>query len=137
MKRKRAQEEGERYNCKSTKNVFLSRRRSTGRSGTNAEQKIKIRFTFVVFDSLRELLIICVMKDACESCLMPFAKDPGQRESNQYCSYCFKNGELCYKGNDLKEFQKVAYQNMRAHGTNPVLATFFAFMIRYAKRWKK
>lgn len=72
----------------------------------------------------------------CESCLMPFDKDPGIRESDKYCSLCFKNGKLCYEGNNLKEFQKVAYESMRGRGTNYILAKFFTYMIRYAPRWK-
>lgn len=76
-------------------------------------------------------------KKSCESCLMPFAKDPGTRESDRYCSYCFKDGKLCYEGTDLKEFQRVAYQNMRQHGTNVLLAKLYTFLIRFAPRWKK
>ena len=48
----------------------------------------------------------------CESCLMPLSSDPGVRESDRYCSYCYKNGALCYQGNDLKEFQKVSYEKI-------------------------
>jgi hypothetical protein len=68
---------------------------------------------------------------------MPFSKDPGVRESDQYCSYCFKNGELCYKGNNLKEFQKHSYESMVAKGMNKLQARFFTFLIRFAPRWKK
>jgi len=67
---------------------------------------------------------------------MPFSKDPGQRESDRYCSYCFKNGELCYKGNDLKEFQKMSYEGMIAHGMNKWQAKLFTWLIRFAPRWK-
>lgn len=74
---------------------------------------------------------------SCESCLMPFEKDPGVRENDRYCSYCFQNGKLCYEGHDLKEFQRIAYENMRKNGTPLILAKFFAFMIRFAPRWKK
>lgn len=73
----------------------------------------------------------------CESCLMPFSKDPGAREDARYCSYCFKNGTWCYKGSDLKEFQRISYENMRAHGTNALLAQIYTFMIRFAPRWRK
>lgn len=73
----------------------------------------------------------------CESCMMPFAKDPGKRESDKYCSLCFKDGKLCYEGNDLQEFQKVAYQSMISRGTNKWLAKLYTFMIRFAPRWKK
>ena len=68
---------------------------------------------------------------------MPFSKDSGPRESELYCSYCFRNGELCYKGNDLKEFQRASYQAMVAKGTNKFLAWFFTFLIRFAPRWRK
>lgn len=74
--------------------------------------------------------------NSCASCLMPFAKDPGQRESDQYCSLCYKNGELCYKGTDLKEFQKVAYESMLRRGVNKYLVRFYTYMIKFAPRWK-
>lgn len=73
----------------------------------------------------------------CESCMMPLAQDPGQRESDRYCSYCFKNGKLCYEGNDLKEFQRICYQKMTEKGMNKWKAKFFTFLIRFAPRWKK
>lgn len=68
---------------------------------------------------------------------MPFSKDPGTRENEKYCSYCFKDGKLAGEGGTLKEFQRCSYENMRAHGTNPFLARFYAWMIRFAPRWKK
>ncbi len=74
---------------------------------------------------------------ACESCLMPFYKDPGVRESDRYCSYCYKNGKFCYEGNDLKEFQKIAYNGMRGIGVGKLKAKFFTWMIRFAPRWRK
>lgn len=73
----------------------------------------------------------------CESCLMPLAKDPGVRESNIYCSYCFKDGKLCYEGNDLDEFKKRAYESMIGHGTSKLMAKFYTWMIGFAPRWKK
>jgi hypothetical protein len=74
---------------------------------------------------------------SCESCMMPFAKDPGVRESEKYCSYCFKNGKLCYEGSDLKEYQKICYDKMVEKGMNKFTAKFFTFLIRFAPRWKK
>lgn len=74
--------------------------------------------------------------NACESCLMPFSKDAGVRENERYCSLCFKNGELCYKGNNLKEFQKICYESMVGRGMNKWLAKFYTWMIRFAPRWK-
>lgn len=67
---------------------------------------------------------------------MPFAKDPGKREHEKYCSYCYNHGALCYPGKDLKEFQRVCYQAMRSHGMNPLLARFYTWCIRFAPRWR-
>ncbi len=74
---------------------------------------------------------------SCESCLMPLSKDPGKSGSDTYCSYCFKDGKLCYEGTDLKEFQQRAYEGMRARGMGKLQATLFAWMIRFAPRWRK
>ena len=68
---------------------------------------------------------------------MPFSKDTGVRESDKYCSLCFKNGKLCYEGTHLKEFQKICYDNMRKMGMGKVKASFYAYMIKFAPRWKK
>jgi hypothetical protein len=73
----------------------------------------------------------------CESCLMPFSKDEGVRESDKYCSLCFNHNELCYQGSDVKEFKKRAYTSMRSKGIGAVKATFFTWMIGFAPRWKK
>lgn len=75
--------------------------------------------------------------NCCESCLMPFSKDSGKRESDKYCSLCFQNGELCYTGTDLKEFQAICYKSMRENGINFLMAKIFTFMIRFAPRWKR
>lgn len=72
----------------------------------------------------------------CESCMMPFEKDTGHRESERYCSLCYKDGKLNYEGNDLKEFQRICYGSMRSHGTGWLPAKFFTFMIRFAPRWR-
>lgn len=67
---------------------------------------------------------------------MPFSKDPGHRESEKYCSYCFQNGKLTYEGNDVEEFKRCSYKAMRAKGMNPVIAHIFTWMIGFAPRWK-
>lgn len=68
---------------------------------------------------------------------MPFTKDTGVREDEKYCSLCFKDGKLCYEGDDLNEFKDAAYKTMRSHGMNPIKAKFFTWMIGFAPRWKK
>ena len=75
----------------------------------------------------------------CESCLMPFSKDPlsDKRESEKYCSYCFKNGKLNYEGNDVNEYKRICYQKMVEGGTSKIKAKLFTWMIGFAPRWKK
>lgn len=75
----------------------------------------------------------------CESCLMPFKKDPQgiNREHEKYCSYCFKNGKLCYEGNDVKEFKRAMINAIVSRGESRLKAHFFAFMAGFAPRWKK
>ena len=68
---------------------------------------------------------------------MPFKQDTGKRESDLYCSYCFKNGEFVYKGADLKEFKKYCYEAMLKRGINKYLAKFYTFLIGFAPYWKK
>lgn len=78
------------------------------------------------------------LKGMCESCMMPFAKDPlgENRESEKYCSYCFRDGKLCYEGNDVNEFKKIVEQAIIDRGENKWKARFFAFMAGYAPRWR-
>lgn len=75
----------------------------------------------------------------CESCLMPFQKDPlgTHREHEKYCSYCFKNGALCYSGKDVHEFKKVMKEAILTRGEPAYKAWFFTFMAGFAPRWKK
>ena len=68
---------------------------------------------------------------------MPFKNDPGPRESEKYCSLCFGNGKFHYEGNDLKEFQRLCEQGMKQRGMNGLQAKFFAWLVRFAPRWKK
>ena len=68
---------------------------------------------------------------------MPFNMDPGKRESDIYCSLCFKSEELLYTGNDIKEFKKICYQGMRKRGINKFMAKIYTFLIGFAPRWRK
>lgn len=75
----------------------------------------------------------------CESCLMPFKKDPkgSKREHAKYCSYCFSNGRLRYEGTDVKEFKKAMIDVIVKRGESRLKAHLFAFMAGFAPRWKK
>lgn len=75
----------------------------------------------------------------CESCLMPFSKDPkgADRESAKYCSYCFKNGSLVYEGTDVNEFKREMIKAIVGRGESRIKAYLFAFMAGFAPRWRK
>lgn len=75
-------------------------------------------------------------RESCESCMMPFSKDTGVRESDRYCSYCFKDGKLCYEGTDVKEFKKAMIDAIVSRGEPKWKARIFAFMAGFAPRWK-
>lgn len=79
------------------------------------------------------------LKGNCDSCLMPFAKDPKgtHRENEKFCSYCFTHGDLVYKGSDVKEFKRNMAEEIIARGENPIKAHLFAFMAGFAPRWKR
>jgi hypothetical protein len=74
----------------------------------------------------------------CESCMMPFTKDPQgeNRGHEKYCSYCFADGKLCYKGTDVREFKRAMVDTIVAHGEPRWKARIFAFMAGFAPRWK-
>jgi hypothetical protein len=79
------------------------------------------------------------MTGSCESCLMPFAKDPKgeNREHPKYCSYCFFHGRLAYEGTDVKEFKRAMVNAIVARGEPHWKANLFAFMAGFAPRWKR
>ena len=76
------------------------------------------------------------MSKFCEMCLIPFKKDLGQRNSAKYCSFCFTEGELLYKGSDSEEFKNLCYKNMLKKGMNKWKAKFFTFFIPFAPYWR-
>ena len=69
-------------------------------------------------------------------CMMPFSKDTGEREDDNYCSLCYKNGELVYQGGDVNEFKQQTYEAMRNDGMGKCKAKFFTWMIGFAPYWK-
>lgn len=69
--------------------------------------------------------------------MMPLKMSPTPPEKENYCSYCFKDGEFVYKGNDPKEFQKITYQALREKGTGFFTAKMFTWMIPKAPHWNQ
>lgn len=84
------------------------------------------------------------MKNMCQSCGMPLAKDPegggtnaDGTKSQLYCSYCFDNGAFRDSCTDAKEFQKLVRKKMRESGMNRVLAWFLTLGIPRLGRWNR
>lgn len=82
----------------------------------------------------------------CQSCGMPLAKDPTgsggvalKSEPNYiaYCSYCVKDGDFLYTGDDVKEFQHYVVKNMVENGWIKPLAWLMTRQIPRLKRWRK
>lgn len=75
----------------------------------------------------------------CESCLLPFRKDPkgAGREHERYCSYCYANGRLCYEGTDVNAFKRAMVDAIVARGESRVKARFLAWIAGFAPRWKR
>ncbi len=79
-----------------------------------------------------------ILDGTCESCLMPFVKDPkgANREHEKYCSYCYTDGKLCYEGNDVREFKQAMIAAIVARSESKLKAKFFAWIAGFAPRWK-
>ena len=41
----------------------------------------------------------CNKGEQCVMCLMPKKSDDGVRENKNFCSYCFRDGKVCFEGN--------------------------------------
>lgn len=82
-------------------------------------------------------VIVEAMNRVCHMCMMPVAMGDAPPEKENYCSYCFRDGEFVYKGTDVKEFQKITYRALRKKGTRFLTAKFFTWMIGRAPHWKK
>lgn len=61
----------------------------------------------------------------CQSCGIPLSKDPSgkwwwtQKDgsiSSVYCSLCYRDGNFCYTGNNISEFQDIVDNNMQKDG---------------------
>lgn len=79
------------------------------------------------------------LKGMCESCMMPFKNDPlgANREHEKHCSFCYRDGKLCYQGNDVRGFKKAMIADMVSRGEPKIKAWIFAWMAGFAPRWKK
>lgn len=82
----------------------------------------------------------------CQSCGIPFSKDPQHggtekdgSKSLKFCSYCYADGEFIGGEVTLKEFSEISRKGMLEGGKSKFFAWLFSrpFMIGHLERWKK
>jgi len=79
----------------------------------------------------------------CQSCGMPFSKDPEHGGTNtngsknaMYCSYCYKEGNFTQPDFTVKEMRKFCKEKMKEIGFPGFIAGFFTLGIPKLERWK-
>ena len=80
----------------------------------------------------------------CQSCGMPFSKDPqgggtnvDGSLSNEYCSYCFVKGKFTSPEIDTpQKMQKFCIEQMKKQEMPKIVAWLFTRQIPKLKRWK-
>lgn len=82
------------------------------------------------------------MNKFCQSCGMPFNKDPQNggtnndgSKSTEFCSLCYKEGNFLDNCKTAKEMQAFCIQKMHEGGTSKIIAWFFTRSIPKLKRW--
>ncbi len=78
----------------------------------------------------------------CQCCGMPMKKDTKHGGTNsegtiseQYCSYCYQNGEFTFNGT-IEEMQEFCKGKMIEQGTPKFIAWLFTRGMKRLDRWK-
>ena len=78
----------------------------------------------------------------CQCCGMPMKKDTKHGGTNsdgtiseQYCSYCYQNGEFTFNGT-VEEMQEFCKSKMIEQGTPKFVAWVFTRGMKRLDRWK-
>lgn len=82
--------------------------------------------------------------NSCQSCGLPFNKDPqlggsnaDGSKSNMYCSYCFENGSFVNPGLTAADMQAYAAKKLQQYGIPVMLANLLTKGIPDLERWKQ
>lgn len=83
------------------------------------------------------------MNKFCQSCGMPLKSDPGHggteadgRKSEDYCSYCYVDGQFMQPDMSAKEMQAFCMEKMQEQGMAKLVAWLFTRGIPRLKRWQ-
>ncbi len=102
-----------------------------------------IFFTFGVQFILQVVQIMSEIKKSCQSCGLPFDKDPNGGGSNAdgsknatYCSYCYQNGAFVRPEWKVEDMQEFAMSVLKKKGVPEFLAKMLIKEIPKLERWK-
>jgi hypothetical protein len=80
----------------------------------------------------------------CQSCGMPFKKDPAGGGTNAdgtksllYCSYCYQNGQFTQPNITVAEMQTLCQGKLKEMGFPGFIAKFLTMNLPKLERWKK
>ena len=80
--------------------------------------------------------------DKCQSCGMPFKKDPtgggtnaDGSKSQMYCGYCYQNGKFTRPDWSAQQMQVFVKGKLKEMGFPGFVATFFTWGIPRLERW--
>jgi len=76
------------------------------------------------------------MKKHCDMCLVVIEGAVETRNTARYCSFCYQDGQLVYKKDDIHAFRKRYFNKMHAEGSNEFVARFHTLLIGSAPYWK-
>ena len=81
---------------------------------------------------------------SCQSCGIPFDKDPQHggtnadgSKSNMYCSYCYKDGSFVNPDLTADDMQAYATKKLQQYGIPAMLANLLTKGIPTLERWKQ
>ena len=81
--------------------------------------------------------------NSCQSCGLPFSKDPQSggtnadgSKSNMYCSYCYKEGKFVNPDLTAADMQAYAAKKLQQYGIPAMLANLMTKGIPDLERWK-
>lgn len=82
-------------------------------------------------------------KKNCQSCGMPFRKDPEKGGTNAdgtknelYCSYCYKDGAFTQPDFTVSEMKEFCVKKMKEQGFPGFMAKIFTSGLPRLERWK-
>ncbi len=81
--------------------------------------------------------IVTLMKETCHMCLVLLEVEHAEREHSDYCNYCYQNGQIVYKKDDIHDFRRRYFDKMYAEGSNEFVARFHTLLIGSAPYWKE